>query len=420
MGGVRIEADHTKWNALPGKFNELSRVYNFKNLAGPGTTTSVDLRCRLSAENGRVSPFIYLIINPYLLEQTQYAAAIFGPSDKLLDYKVLTAKIEAAATGISFVVFDESDGEHILDILMLGREMTLNLVAETEPIACIPLRNDPTFRTEYEAFKASLLGTDRNVASVAESAQDKLSENEDEEDEELLEGLRAQSKERGDSFSVKCGPWHQQQVPNSMADVMRDQRRELAYRFTRMYDFSCLPPPSSISSSQEWHLFDSQKASIHLICDIEGSQMDLGRDWGSLGLRRHAIHSVHSSLLVRLWPLRLPSQMLRESLGMMSANLTMGLITDDQSRGGTANVVATPMQQDPDSLLLSPLFDNESKSKFIGAILSGKEMIFALANESQSLARLPLPNDDEFNRLYDETYDRIRRAQDASKRRIFG
>jgi hypothetical protein len=48
-GGAQIEMDCTNWNALRGKFNELSRVYNFKNLGGPGTTTSVDLRCRLTA-----------------------------------------------------------------------------------------------------------------------------------------------------------------------------------------------------------------------------------------------------------------------------------------------------------------------------------------------------------------------------------
>ncbi len=70
----------------------------------------------------------------------------------------MTVKIEAAATGISFVVFDEADGEHLLDILMLGRRLSLQLIRQSgEHLGRIPLENDHSFRTEYKSFKSELL-----------------------------------------------------------------------------------------------------------------------------------------------------------------------------------------------------------------------------------------------------------------------
>jgi len=156
-----------------GQFNELGRKYNFKNLAGPGSATRIDLRCRLdivqvpthrslfrsSPAKKHVAPFVYLVVDPYLLEQTKFASAIFGPSEDLLNSKVLTAKIEAAATGVNFIVFDQSDGDHLVQMLMRGRPLTLKLllVPTAECIANIPLYNDFSFQAEYELFKSALL-----------------------------------------------------------------------------------------------------------------------------------------------------------------------------------------------------------------------------------------------------------------------
>lgn len=162
---ARPEVDFGPWERLTDPSitsNELCREYNFKNLAGPSTTTHVELRCRLTVKDtpaGRtVTPFVFLVFAPYLLEQTEIVTAIFGPDDDLINYKVLAAKIEAAATGINFVVFDEADGEHLLDILMLGRRLSLQLIRQSgEHLGRIPLENDHTFRTEYELFKSELL-----------------------------------------------------------------------------------------------------------------------------------------------------------------------------------------------------------------------------------------------------------------------
>src|SRR4051812_28031380 len=115
MSGANVEVNFEPWETLTEQFNELGRRYHFKNLGGPGTTTDVALRCRLMVEDVpaqsswfRSSParrdlkhFVYLVIDPFLLEQTRFAVAIFGPSDDLIHYKTLTPKIEAAATGVN-------------------------------------------------------------------------------------------------------------------------------------------------------------------------------------------------------------------------------------------------------------------------------------------------------------------------------
>jgi hypothetical protein len=140
---------------LDGGDNELVRVYAFP--AGPGSTTKVQLHCRLTYEEQKIKPFVYLVFDPYLSEQTTYSAAIFGPSDDLLNYEVLTAKLEAAASGITFVVFDISNGPQLLDILMLGRQLTLRLILSSgETIASLPFENDASFRTEYELLASRL------------------------------------------------------------------------------------------------------------------------------------------------------------------------------------------------------------------------------------------------------------------------
>lgn len=173
MGGAQISVDFTPWTTQTGEYNELGRAYHFTNLGGPGTATQVDLRVRLTIEHETVrmslfgggetkvtaTPFVYLVFDPYMLEQTKFVVAIFAPSDDLASYEVLTAKVEAAATGVNFVVFDEANGEHLVGILKLGRQVTLRLMVppEMETIAAVPLANDFAFGIAYEAFKRELL-----------------------------------------------------------------------------------------------------------------------------------------------------------------------------------------------------------------------------------------------------------------------
>jgi hypothetical protein len=171
MSGARVSVDYEPWVIETDKFTELYREYNFKNLGGTGGTIQIILRCRLSVENSdpstsrwawqKVVPFVYLVFNPYMLEQTKFCAAILGPDNDLLKYKVLTAKVEAAATSVNFVIFD--DGEHILSILLHGRPLILRLMTqEGETLCDVPLYddpfNDPSFRDEYKTLADKLLG----------------------------------------------------------------------------------------------------------------------------------------------------------------------------------------------------------------------------------------------------------------------
>jgi hypothetical protein len=181
---ARVSVDYEPWVIETGKFTELYREYNFKNLGGPGSTTCINLKCRLAVENAdasdsrwawqkkRIVPFIYLVFDPYMLEQTKFCAAIFGPSDDLLKYKVLTAKVEAAATGVNFVVFDVSDGEHIVSMLMLGRPMILRLITQEGETFCdVPLYNDPTFRDEYKTLSERLLNKSKKTPQPSSSQE---------------------------------------------------------------------------------------------------------------------------------------------------------------------------------------------------------------------------------------------------------
>ena len=105
---------------------------------------------------------MHLLVKPHFEERSKSVASVFAPSDDLDGYKVLIAKVEAAETGINFVTFDVGDGEHLVNVLKLGREITIKL-AEFESnrlryvFAHLALPNDTTFSDRYDFFKASTI-----------------------------------------------------------------------------------------------------------------------------------------------------------------------------------------------------------------------------------------------------------------------
>jgi hypothetical protein len=155
----KISVDFSSWNIVRG---ELIRVYGFKNLGGQGTETKIELRCRLIFEGTKVRTFVHLLVKPHFEERGKSVASVFAPSDDLDGYKVLIARVETAETGINFVTFDIGDGEHLVNVLKLGREITIKL-AEFESnklryvIAHLALPNDATFSDRYDFFKASTI-----------------------------------------------------------------------------------------------------------------------------------------------------------------------------------------------------------------------------------------------------------------------
>src|SRR5580704_4797520 len=155
----KISVDFSSWNIVRG---ELIRVYGFKHLSGPDTETKIELRCRLIFEGGKVKTLVHLLVKPHFEERGKSVASIFAPSDDLDGYKVLVARVEAAEAGINFVTFDIADGEHLVNVLKLGREITIKL-AEFESnklryvFATLALPNDATFSDRYDFFKASTI-----------------------------------------------------------------------------------------------------------------------------------------------------------------------------------------------------------------------------------------------------------------------
>ena len=107
-------------------------------------------------------PFVHLLVKPRFSEHSKSVASVFAPSDDLDAYKVLVARVETADTGINFVTFDTEDAELLVDVLKLGREVTIKL-AEFDSnrlryvIPHLALPNDATFSDRYDFFKASTI-----------------------------------------------------------------------------------------------------------------------------------------------------------------------------------------------------------------------------------------------------------------------
>lgn len=155
---TEVSVKFSPWNIVRG---ELIRVYGLKTLSGSGIETKVELRCRLIAEGNQVKPFVHLLVKPYFSEQSKSVASIFAPSDDTDVYKILIARVEAADAGVNFVTYDIGDGDHLVKVLKLGKEITIQL-AESETnqlryvIPHLVLPNDATFSDRYDFFKAAM------------------------------------------------------------------------------------------------------------------------------------------------------------------------------------------------------------------------------------------------------------------------
>ena len=105
---------------------------------------------------------MHLLVKPCFSERSKSVACVFALSDYLDDFKVLIANVEAPDTGVNFVTFPIEDGEHLVNVLKLGREITI-ILAECESnrlkyvIPHLALPNDATFSDRYDFFKASTI-----------------------------------------------------------------------------------------------------------------------------------------------------------------------------------------------------------------------------------------------------------------------
>ena len=119
-----VSVRFSPWNIVRG---ELIRVFGVKSLSGSRIETKVELRCRLIAEGNQIKPFVHLLVKPSFSDQSKSVASIFAPSDDIDGYKILIARVEAADAGVNFVTYDIGDGDHLVKVLKLGREITVQL-----------------------------------------------------------------------------------------------------------------------------------------------------------------------------------------------------------------------------------------------------------------------------------------------------
>ena len=97
-------------------------------------------------------PLVHLLVKPFFSKYSKSVASVFAPSDDLDDYKILIVRVQAADAGVNFVTYDIGDGDHLMRVLKLGRQITVQL-AESESnqlryvIPHLALPNDVTFRS---------------------------------------------------------------------------------------------------------------------------------------------------------------------------------------------------------------------------------------------------------------------------------
>lgn len=134
---------------------------------------------------------------------------------------------------------------------------------------------------------------------------------------------------------------------------------------------------------------------INVTLVSDGLSGGLESDAGGLAMQRR--------LKIYLRPFRLPN----------SAEFVMEMLAADKSSGGRFTVLATPVGADQYSAVIEKFKGPEDVGKCLAALRSGKDLFFTLRDENEPLVRLPLPNDGEFRRLYDDACNRMAETEVA-------
>lgn len=166
------------------------------------------------------------------------------------------------------------------------------------------------------------------------------------------------------------GAW---QVENKSRDFNNPSKEELS----RSY---CFSSPSS----------QGPITTLRIVCSLEASLVNNGE---GVALNRR--------LRFYLDPLRLPQEV----------ELIMRFATSDGAHGRDFDVIADHVEGERDTAMIAKFGGRSDVSACVAAIRSGKEMSFTLRNENGSLANFDLPNDREFERLYDETFERLKERE---------
>jgi hypothetical protein len=139
----------------------------------------------------------------------------------------------------------------------------------------------------------------------------------------------------------------------------------------RTYTFSGIKAPESA-------------AKLTIVCALEATATP---DSESVSLDR--------KLRFHLRPFRLPHE----------ADFVMRLATRDEAQGGEFDVVAAPAGDD--GAMIAKYGGRNDVATCVATLRTGRDMVFMLRDEQESLVNFLLPNDGAFQRLYDETLERL-------------
>ena len=153
-----ITVEYGPWRTAGGQHMEIRRAYVFSGMAGPSGTLTVEIRCRLelSADaGGGLTPFLYFHLAPAVLTQDGELFAQFSPSSTP-DDEVFLVRVEAVASNANFVLVDDFHSKDCINVLMLGRQITLRLYLDEsrqERLLSVPLENDQQFNEAYSELR---------------------------------------------------------------------------------------------------------------------------------------------------------------------------------------------------------------------------------------------------------------------------
>jgi hypothetical protein len=176
--------------------------------------------------------------------------------------------------------------------------------------------------------------------------------------------------------TVKCGEW---QISRGNSDINGPRPSE---ELSRTYELSGLAPPNTT-------------ATLRIVCKLESEGLEGGLEGEKGGLR------LYRQLRFYLHPFRLPHDV----------EFVLGLSAVDKSRGGEFDVLASPVDQD--TSVFAKFGGRNDVRTCLDVIMSATDMIFTIADKTESLMKFRLPNDGEFKRLVDEICDRLARTEVA-------
>ena len=146
------------------------------------------------------------------------------------------------------------------------------------------------------------------------------------------------------------------------------------------------PAKQEISRTYTFSHPKAPSATLTIVCALEVEIMPDGET-----------ASLDRKLRFHLRPFRLPHE----------ADFIMRLVTRDESQGGEFDIVAEPREPGSEWSTIAKYGGRNDVATCVNTFRSGRDMLFRLRDERELLVDFLLPKDGSFQRLYDETLQRL-------------